>query len=212
MELAKNPGQEMLLGLRSVRRLFVEVSELILSADRAMSDKGWDHLGHHQAVSLSNNIKDPQRWFPSTVARHYKSDDLDRATNPKFAFIGVILDPDADANASFEEPIISFGWIELHENWREEFQKADEKKGENVKLERWLNGDQSWVETALVEQVEADGQFQLWSSTKGPSENHGVNRHEIACLPLVSIGDEDSLYKNAIEPLYSNLTKRFGQD
>lgn len=175
-----------------LKKLYGNVSALLLDADRAMDQRGFQvaHVKPNQiGIDRSGDINQPEKWAPAWIARFYRIQGRPPQDGP-LAYIACILSDGGkeDYKLPAGEPVLTAGLLHY--------------LGPPA-LEYWHAKCWLWS----PEGTTADGSWYVHND-KEPTRakwlrQHGLKMVECFALPLVSIDSRSTLDQRVIQPLWT---------
>jgi hypothetical protein len=176
-------GQELLKAIRRIQDFYLDVSQLLITAQTLMGGHGWEPEKELNClIGISYSVNQGKQWLPRIAFR--------RMTNPAtfpgiVAVIAVLLD-NLDNYSKLTEPVVAGGYFLM--------------LPEQVRLD---SGNVYWFGWRGQE---TDGRtYTVTKTDSGYREKYGWQRHEGFLRPLVEVNNQARVEELVVKPLVAMI-------
>jgi hypothetical protein len=188
-------GSDLLFFVREIRRLSVQLADLLGTTDKLMGEAGWElatsqNIAHGEATTHLNR---PREWYPYEAFRFYRHAEQARL----IAFVSALLDNDREGYYELSEPLLSAGWFDFHDG-----------------APGVVSGTESWWSRfhGYMPNRRDDGTLHMVQPKETwPAEKHDrwypFDRAHTFAVPLLQIDDATALEQRITGPLQSRIVE-----
>jgi hypothetical protein len=177
---------------RETRRLCVQISQLLLSAERLLKKHNWSNATNQNygLNDLSWSVEKPTQWLPIYAFRFFKN-----TTNSKIlAFVSVLMDDHFDKEYTLKESVVTAGFFEYNQDVKENWE---------YKYARYYG----YLAAIPENNLRPDQQPFRFVNDKLPDAIKGDFVYgKIFAVRLSDMKDEKALETKVIKPLLNMLT------